>query len=129
MQVTSSWSLFIQVCCKIYLNEIATNIHWCQLAWRPQDNLSHTNHWHCHLYPTLKNYQSGFPAAVLGVLHEHSLTFWYRNFFLNFSTPCIYNVNNTGTKYVRIMKQIEFWRKNDGECTPCLKYSVPMFVE
>ena len=29
-------------------------------------------------------------------------------FFLNFSTPCIQNVNNTGTKYVRIMKQTAF---------------------
>ena len=28
--------------------------------------------------------------------------------FLNFSTPCIENVNKTGTKYVRIMKQIAF---------------------
>jgi len=36
------------------------------------------------------------------------LTFWRRNYFLNFSTPCISNVNNTGTKYVRIMKQIAF---------------------
>ena len=26
-------------------------------------------------------------------------------FFLNFSTLCIYNVNNTGSKQVRIMKQ------------------------
>ena len=29
-------------------------------------------------------------------------------FFFNFSTPCILNVNNTGTKYVRIMKQTAF---------------------
>ena len=29
-------------------------------------------------------------------------------FFFNFSTPCIQNVNNTGTKYVRIMKQTAF---------------------
>ena len=29
-------------------------------------------------------------------------------FFFNFSTPCIQNVNNTGTKYVRIMKQTSF---------------------
>ena len=29
-------------------------------------------------------------------------------FFFNFSTPCIQNVNNTGTKQVRIMKQIAF---------------------
>jgi hypothetical protein len=30
--------------------------------------------------------------------------------FFNFSTPCVWNVNNTGTKYVRIMKQTAFWR-------------------
>jgi len=37
------------------------------------------------------------------------LTFWRRNyFFFNFSTPCIQNVNNTGTKQVRIMKQTAF---------------------
>jgi len=28
--------------------------------------------------------------------------------FLNFRTSCILNVNNTGTKYVRIMKQTAF---------------------
>jgi len=28
--------------------------------------------------------------------------------FSNFSTPCILNVNNRGTKYVRIMKQSAF---------------------
>ena len=49
--------------------------------------------------------------------------------FLNFSTPCIWNMNNTGTKYVRIMKQTAFWREKNGEYTPCLKYSVPIFAE
>jgi hypothetical protein len=37
-------------------------------------------------------------------------------------------VNNTGTKYVRIMKQTGFEEKT-GEYIPCLKYSVPVFVE
>ena len=32
-------------------------------------------------------------------------------FFFNFSTPCIQNVNNTGTKYVTIMKQTAFLRE------------------
>ena len=36
------------------------------------------------------------------------LTLWRRNYFSNFSTLCIQNVNNTGTKYVRIMKQTAF---------------------
>ena len=35
-----------------------------------------------------------------------ALTFWRRNYFFNFSTHCIENVNNTGTKQVRIMKQL-----------------------
>jgi len=44
------------------------------------------------------------------------LTFWRRNyFFLNFSSPCIQNVNNTGTKYVRIMKRTAFWREKKTE--------------
>ena len=32
-------------------------------------------------------------------------------FFFNFSTPCIQNLNNTGTKQVSIMKQTAFWRE------------------
>ena len=47
-----------------------------------------------------------FAADVL-CFHE-LLTFWRRNYFFNFSTPCIKNVNNTGTKYIRIMKQTLF---------------------
>jgi len=38
-------------------------------------------------------------------------------------------MNNTGTKYVRIMKQTAFGREKNGEYTTCLKYSVPIFVE
>ena len=38
-------------------------------------------------------------------------------------------MNNTGTKYVIIMKQTAFRRGKNGEYIPCLKYSVPIFVE
>jgi hypothetical protein len=38
-------------------------------------------------------------------------------------------VNNTGTKYVRIMKQTAFEGGKNGEYIPCLKYSAPIFVE
>ena len=38
-------------------------------------------------------------------------------------------MNKTGTKYVRIMKQTAFLRGKNGEYIPCLKYSVPLFVE
>ena len=39
-------------------------------------------------------------------------------------------MNNTGTKYVRIMKQTAFWQgKTNGEYIPYLKYSLHMFVE
>jgi len=38
-------------------------------------------------------------------------------------------VNNTGTKYVRIMKQTAILKGKNGEYIQCLKYSVPIFVE
>ena len=38
-------------------------------------------------------------------------------------------MNNTGTKYVRIMKQTDFLRGKNREYIPFLKYSVPIFVE
>ena len=38
-------------------------------------------------------------------------------------------MNNTGTKYVRIMNQTAFCKGKNGEHIPCLKYSVPIFVE
>jgi len=41
----------------------------------------------------------------------------------------IQNVNNIGTKYVRIMKQTAFWKEKNGEYIQCLKYSIPIFVE
>jgi len=56
------------------------------------------------------------------------LTFLRRNYFFNFSSPSIEYVNNTGTKYVRIMKQTAFEEKN-GEYMIFLKYSVLIFVE
>ena len=49
--------------------------------------------------------------------------------FLILAHPVYKNVNNTGTKYVRIMKQTAFWREKNGEYMPCLKYSVAIFVE
>jgi hypothetical protein len=39
------------------------------------------------------------------------------------------NVKNTGTKYVRIMKQTAFCREKNAEYKPFLKYSEPIFVE
>ena len=47
-------------------------------------------------------------TALTVVSSYNDLTFWRRNYFFNFSTHCILNVNNTGTKQVRIMKQTAF---------------------
>jgi len=33
-------------------------------------------------------------------------------------------VNNTGNKYVRIMKQTAFWRGKNGEYIPTTEYSI-----
>jgi len=49
-----------------------------------------------------KNLKSG--SSPCPNVRYCSLTFRHRNFLLNFSTPCIKNVNNTGTKKGSIMK-------------------------
>ena len=72
---------------------------------------------------------TNFDILLIVHLNIFILTLWRRNYFFNFSTPCIWNVNNTGTKRVSIMKQTAFWREKDGEYRACLKYSVPIFVE
>ena len=64
-----------------------------------------------------------------GICQHITLNFWRRNYFLNFSTCFIQNVNNRGTKYVRIMKQTAFWRGKNGEYIQYLKCSVHIFVE
>ena len=52
---------------------------------------------------------------------KYPLLFSYLNrlapelFCFNFSTACIKNVNNTWTKYVRIMKQTAFWKGEKNE--------------
>ena len=45
--------------------------------------------------------------AIASIINLLALEF----FFFNFSTPCIWNVNNAGTKYIRIVKQTAFWRE------------------
>ena len=76
-----------------------------------------------------RSYLRNYYAVGSQIYTTPSLTFWRRNYYFNFSTPCIWNVNNTGTKYVRIMKQTAFWRGKNGEYIPCLKYSVHIFVK
>ena len=53
-------------------------------------------------------YDQAIIACYQNVSDDDTLTFWRRNYFLNFGTPVYKNVNNTGTKYVRIMKQNAF---------------------
>jgi len=64
----------------------------------------------CRLMKT-KRKRRKIPSSA----HPVFLTFWRRNYFFNFSTTSIWNVNNTGTKYVRFMKQTAFWRGKNGE--------------
>jgi hypothetical protein len=42
------------------------------------------------------------------LISKHRINLFAPELFFNFSTPCMLNVNNTGTKYVRIMKQAAF---------------------
>jgi len=76
-------------------------------------------------------------VTVLISMHEVSspnhltaaLTFWRRNYFFLSLARLYINVNNTGTKYVRIMKRTALWRGKNGEYIPRLKYSISIFVE
>ena len=52
-------------------------------------------------------------SATEVTCHSLSVNLLAPEFFLNFNTSCILNVNNTGTKYVRIMKQTAFWRERE----------------
>ena len=56
------------------------------------------------------SYRVSLLVSFSGILTIHflRLTLWRQNYVFNFSIPCIYNVNNTGTKQVRIMKQTAF---------------------
>jgi len=62
----------------------------------------------CIHYPHVTEGELKFCYPSRKCTFFHTLTFWRRNYFLNFSTPCVQNVNNTGTKQVRIMKQTAF---------------------
>ena len=67
---------------------------------KEHDKLQNTQHM-CPEYFTSGHEQILFPV---GLRRAPLLTFRRRNFLLNFSTPCIQNVNNTGTKKRSIMK-------------------------
>ena len=59
----------------------------------------------------------------------YALTFWTRNFFFSFSTP-VYKMRiiqepNT----IELWNKLHFEEKKNFDYTPCLKYSVPIFVE
>ena len=49
-----------------------------------------------------------FHGDFFNVSDTFSLTFWCRNYFFLILAHLYINVNNTGTKYVRIMKQTAF---------------------
>ena len=64
-----------------------------------------------YLYP-LYSHANGtdiqFPVNIEGHHTVSLLTLWRRNFFFFILAHTVYNMNKTGTKYVRIMKQTAF---------------------
>ena len=57
-----------------------------------------------HPYWICSNRQAACTQIALKYEVGYALTIWCRSFLLNFSTPCIKNVNNTATKKVSIIK-------------------------
>ena len=89
---------------------------------------------HLQYYPSAGYVSShGIPSThvfvwPISLTKTHQLTFWCRNYFFNFSTP-VYKMWIIQEQNVRIMKQTAFWKEKKGEYIPCLKHSVPIFVE
>ena len=63
------------------------------------------------------------------ILHAmgRGLTFWYLNYFLNFSTPVykMWIIREPNT--LELWNKLHFEEKKNGEYIPCLKYSVPVY--
>ena len=117
-------SVVIVVCCQVEVSVTSFSLVQrsptdCNAPLCDLQNLAIPN----HLWQWLNR------SCITGCIFYMPLTFWTRNYFFSFSTPCILNANNTGTKYDRIMKQTAFVRVKNGEYTPSLKYSVHIFVE
>ena len=58
------------------------------------------------------------------------LTFWRRNYFFLILAHSVYKmwiIQEPNTLELR--KKTAIWREKNGEYIPCLKYSVPIFVE
>jgi len=73
---------------------------------------------------------SGFPLSIQPVLQDHAvLTFWRRNYFFLILAQPVYKM-----WIIQEPNTIELWNKlhfeeEKTEFIPCLKYSVPIFVE
>ena len=99
-----------------HLNLITEGVegYWCIWSHSVTHTHTHTHTSHSVGLPWTSDRPDAEPSTwqhtPLTTDRHSILTFWSRNYFLNFSTPCIQNVNNTGTKYVRIMKQTAFWK-------------------
>ena len=126
IELFSSANCWTWSCVFILLMLLSNVTFWCVLL----TTLTTKQTMKVNIQPQLRSFYKvcRFGSEPPSVRQSTILTFWRRNYFFNFSTACIYNVNNTGTKQVRIMKQTAFWKKT-GEYTTCLKYSVPIFVE
>ena len=58
-----------------------------------------------------------------------SLTFRHRNYFFNFSTPVYKMWIIQEPNMLELWNKLHFEEEKNGEYIPCLKYSVPIFVE
>ena len=61
--------------------------------------------------------------------HVNILIFWRRNYFFNFSTPVYKMWIIQEPNKLELWNKLHFKERKNGEYTPCLKYSVPIFVE
>ena len=96
--------------------------------WTKQADKTFWKHMLLAMFTRLKHWSLSWARSIRCTsLHPSYLTFWRRNYFLILAHPVykmwIIQEPNTLDLWNCILK-----RKN-GEYIPCLKYSVPVFVE
>ena len=62
-------------------------------------------------------------------MSQNTLTFWRRNFFLISAHPVYKMWIKQEPNTLELWNKLHFEEEKNGEYIPCLKYSVPMFVE